>query len=109
MKSFAVAGLMLAVLAVRPAWAEEGYALYMQWDDTKLSLSACKDNAERALRAALFKTDIARTANSVYARRTGSYTAGIRCVESKQMVIFVISGPVGSIASKYLNEIAHEF
>ena len=109
MKSFAVFGLALAILSVRPAWAEEGYALYTQWDDTKLDLSACKDNAERALRAASFKTDIARTANSVYARRAGGYTAGIRCVESKQMVIFVISGPVGSVTSKYLNEIAHEF
>jgi hypothetical protein len=109
MRSFAVAAIGLALLSVRPAGAEEGYSLYTQWDDTKLNVSACKDNAERALRAALFKDDIARTANSVYARRAGGYTAGIRCVESKKMVIFVISGPVGSTTSKYLDEIAHEF
>jgi hypothetical protein len=109
MKSFAVAGFVLALLLLRPATAAEGYALYTQWDDTKLGLAACKDKGERALHAASFKTDTERTANSVYARRAGGYTAGIRCVESKQMVIFVISGPQGSIASKYLDEIVHKF
>ena len=109
MRGFAVAGVALALLAVRPAGAAEGYALYTQWDDTKLDLAACQDHAERALHAVAFKADTARTKNSVYARRAGGYTAGIRCVESKQMVIFVISGPQSSLASKYLDEIAQKF
>jgi hypothetical protein len=108
MKGFVVAGVVLALLSVHPARAEGGYALYTQWDDTKLNLTACQDNAERALHAASFKADTARTKTSVYARRAG-YTAAIRCVESKQMVIFVISGPEGPVASKYLDEIANKF
>jgi hypothetical protein len=99
-----------AALFVGSAKAEDpGYALYMQWDDTDLRLEACKDHAEEALRAAAFREDVTRTDNSVYARRRGGYTAGVRCVEPKKMVFFVISGPRGSVASKYLDEIVKGF
>ena len=33
-----------------------------------------------------------------YARRAGGYSAGVRCVEPKKMVIYVISGPKGAAA-----------
>jgi len=99
-----------AALFVGVAKAEDpGYALYMQWDDTDLRLEACKNHAEAALRAAAFRDDVSRTDNSVYARRRGGYTAGVRCVEPKKIVFFVISGPQGSLASKYLDEIVKGF
>lgn len=99
-----------AVVVSSAAKAEDpGYALYMQWDDTDLRLEACKDRAEETLRAARFREDVTRTDNSVYARRNGGYTAGVRCIEPKKMVFFVISGPRGAVASKYLDEIVKGF
>ena len=99
----------IAAFAAVPAMAQVGYALYMQWDDTELALARCKDHAEDALRTAKFTEDVTRTENSVYARREGGYTAGVRCVEPKKMVIYVISGPKGAVASKYLDEIVKGF
>ena len=103
--------LAAAVIAgwAAPAAAQVGYALYMQWDDTDLSLARCKDHAEDALRDARFVEDVTRTENSVYARRSGGYTAGVRCVEPKKMVIYVISGPKGAVASRYLDDIVKGF
>ncbi len=104
-----VALAALAVLVAAPVMAQVGYALYMQWDDTDLRLEPCKDHAAEALRGARFTEDLTRTENSVYARRDGGYTAGVRCVEPKKMVIYVISGPKGAIASRYLDEIVKGF
>ena len=99
-----------ATLLIAPAAkAQLGYALYMQWDDTDLRLETCKDHAEEALREARFTEDVTRTDNSVYARHSGGYTAGLRCVEPKKMIFFVISGPKGNIASRYLDDIVKGF
>ena len=99
----------LAAVVAAPVMAQVGYALYMQWDDTDLKLDSCKEHAEDALRGARFNEDLTRTENSVYARRSGGYSAGVRCVEPKQMVIYVISGPSGDVASRYLDEIVKGF
>lgn len=105
----AAVAVVAVSFAAPPAKAQTGYALYMQWDDTDLQLERCKDRAEDALRNARFRDDLTRTENSVYARRDGGYTAGVRCVEPKKMVIYVISGPKGAVASRYLDEIVKGF
>jgi len=97
------------VAATAPAWAQAGYALYTQWDDTTYDQNTCKQHGEQALRGASFSEDITVTENSVYGRHNGGYTAGVRCVSSKQMVFFVISGPSGNLSSKYLDDIVKHF
>jgi hypothetical protein len=104
---FALAAL--AAVVASPVMAQIGYALYMQWDDTELPLELCKEHAEGALRSARFTEDLTHTENSVYARHSGGYSAGVRCVEPKKMVIYVISGPKGDVASSYLDDIVKGF
>jgi len=103
------AAALLAGVAATPVMAQVGYALYMQWDDTELPLELCKEHGEGALRGARFTEDLIHTENSVYARRAGGYSAGVRCVEPKKMVIYVISGPKGDVASRYLDDIVKGF
>ena len=107
--SAVIAVAALAAVVPAPVMAQLGYALYMQWDDTELPLDLCKQHAEGALRNARFTEDLTRTENSVYARRDGGYSAGVRCVEPKKMVIYVISGPKGDVASRYLDDIVNGF
>jgi hypothetical protein len=100
----------LALFAAPSARGEDvGYAMYTQWDDIELDQDACKDHAVDALRRASFTADVTRTENSIYARRSGAYTAAVRCIASKKMVFFVISGPKGAITSKYLDELVSKF
>jgi hypothetical protein len=105
----ATAAIATAAVTTIPALAQTGYALYTQWDDTTFDQNTCKQHGEQALRGAQFSEDITITENSVYGRHGGGYTAGVRCVSSKQMVFFVISGPSGNSASKYLDDIVKHF
>jgi hypothetical protein len=112
MKPYAVlAGFALATAAAvpAPAIAQVGYALYTQWDDTSLSLVECKRHGEIALRDSGFRNDLTVTSNSVLARHSGGYTAAVRCVESKHMVFFVVSGPKGSLTQDYISRIAKNY
>ena len=111
MKSYvAFAAIALAGLAATPAIGHElGYAMYTQWNDTTLNLADCKRHGELALRNSGFSRDFTVTRNSVYGRREGGYTAAIRCITSKEIVFFVISGPKGSLSSQYLKEIVGNY
>ncbi len=101
--------IALAAAGSVQARAQEGYALYTQWDDTALDQSECKKSGEQALRRAGFTDDFAITENAAYGRRKGGYTASVRCISSKKMVFYVISGPQGDLSSKYLEEIVKNY
>lgn len=104
-----IAIVAAASLVSTPVSAQDGYALYTQWEDTTLDQAGCKRAAERALRRSSFTDDFLITENSVDGRRKGDYTAAVRCVSSKQMVFFVISGPKGSLTSKYIDELVKNY
>lgn len=102
--------IMLASLGVAvPAAAQTGYALYTEWQEAKLDLATCKRKAEYALRNASFTQDLSTAEFSVYARREGGYTVGIRCIPDKEIVFFVISGPDGTVANKHLDLVIDNF
>ena len=63
-----------------------------RWDDTTLDQKALLGAAERAIKAAGFTESFQIGGQSVYAA-SGDYRAGIRCVASKQIVFFTVTGP----------------
>ncbi len=77
--------------------------------DTALKLEPCKAKARKALLDADFSSDVTALNYSVLARRGGSYTAALRCVPDKEMIIFVVSGPDGPKTERYLDVLVEKW
>jgi hypothetical protein len=101
----ALAAIAAATLGATPAQAQLGYAMYTQWIESTLNLADCKRRGEIALRNTNFAGDFLITANSVYGRHTGGYTVAVRCIDSKNTIFFVLSGPKGDLTQKYLKNV----
>jgi hypothetical protein len=72
--------------AISTRYSEPG-----RWKNPQLTQEACLTRAEAVIAAAGF-TDIERTDQSRYATLR-EYTATIRCIIDKQIVLFIVSGP----------------
>ena len=80
-----ICGIAPTVHAVAPS-------IDTRWDDTTLDQKALLGAAERAIKAAGFTESFQIGGQSVYATSC-DYRAGIRCVASKQIVFFTVTGP----------------
>jgi Domain of unknown function (DUF4189) len=67
-------------------------ALTTNWTSTTLGQNECLDRASRIVKEAGLTTNFERVGQSVFGEQ-GDYTAQVRCISEKGVVVFVIIGP----------------
>jgi hypothetical protein len=95
------AALVTAAFATPPAMST-------RWTGTTLSKEECVEKGSRALRAEGFTKGFEVVNTTVFGER-GDYTAAVRCATEKEIVFFVVAGPVAKQASSYNANIAGRF
>jgi hypothetical protein len=88
-----IASAALAGPAVATRYTEPG-----RWKDAPATQEACLARAEAVILATGF-VDIERTGQTRYGT-VREYTAAIRCIMDKQIVLFVVSGPSRQTADR---------
>lgn len=94
------------VAAATSAMAEQNY-ITTNWKETKLSMNECLDRAADAIRGAGGWGKVLNTSDARHGIR-GLYTAQIRCIPDKEIVIFVVAGP-SNITEKYTDQLVDHF
>jgi len=94
------------VAAATRAMAEQTY-ITTNWVETKLSMNECLSRAADAIRGAGGWGKVLNTADARHALR-GLYTAQLRCVPDKELLIVVVAGPSNTTA-KYTDELMDHF
>jgi hypothetical protein len=75
---------------------------------TTLDLAECLKRGEAILREAGMTRNLQVLQLTVYGEQ-GDYTASVRCVPGKDVVIFVVAGPRPDRASKYMADLRGKF
>jgi Domain of unknown function (DUF4189) len=83
-------------------------ALTTNWSSTSLSQNECLDRAERIVRDAGLTTNFERVGQSVFGEH-GDYTAQVRCISDKSVVIFVVVGPNLDTARVHMKALFERF
>jgi hypothetical protein len=104
-KLFAAAILGIAMLSAQAAVA--GPAVTTEWIEAKLSLDACKDRVNSAIRGAGVR-DVDPKQYTVFAH-AGDYTLAVRCMPDQGVVFFIASGPRLKEADKLLDDVLAAF
>jgi hypothetical protein len=89
-----------------PAMAGPSMSTSLQ--PTTLELSECLKRGEAIMREAGLTRNLQVLQLTVYGEQ-GEYTASVRCVPGKEMVIFVVAGPRPDRASKYMADLKGKF
>ncbi len=79
-----------------------------RWANMTLSTDACVQKARRAVRAEGFTKGFEVVSTTVFGER-GDYTAAVRCAVDKEIVFFVVAGPIAKRSSDYNAAIAGHF
>ena len=106
MKKFLAAAILGAAVLTSQA-AVAGPAVTTEWIDAKLSLDACKDRVNSAIRAAGIR-DVDPKQYTVFAH-AGDYTLAVRCMPEQGVVFFIASGPRLKEADKLLDDVLAAF
>jgi hypothetical protein len=93
MAALLVASTALAGPAVAIRYTEPG-----RWTNAPATQEACLARAEAAIVATGF-TDVERTEQTRYGTMR-EYTAAVRCIMDKQVVIIIVSGPARQTADR---------
>jgi hypothetical protein len=110
MTSWKTAATLLVALslvtAATSAMADQTY-ITTNWVETKLSMNECLSRAADAIRGAGGWGKVLNTSDARHALR-GMYTAQLRCVPDKQLLIVVVAGPSNTTA-KYTDDLVNHF
>jgi hypothetical protein len=104
-----VIGTMIGVMieAISPASAA-GPAMSTTWVPTALDESACVQRAEHLVRDAGLSRNLKVIGPTVFGQ-IASYTASVRCIPDKGIVMFVVAGPDLEAARRHLRQISDKF
>jgi hypothetical protein len=83
-------------------------AMTTNWRSSSLSLQACKDRAAQKMRNGGLTKNLEVMTQSVFGEE-GEYTAQIRCVTDKKIVIFAVVGPKLNGARTHLHTLFDDF
>lgn len=98
-----VAGLLIA-----PMGASAGPSMSTSLHATSLDLAECLKRGEEIMREAGLTRNLQVLQLTVYGEQ-GDYTASVRCVPGKEMVLFVVAGPRPDRASKFMADLREKF
>jgi hypothetical protein len=83
-------------------------ALYTAWLEFRFSHAECMSRAYSAVRATGLITGFEVVGTSTFGERT-DYTASIRCIEGKNLVFFVVTGPIREQCAEIGKSLEREF
>jgi hypothetical protein len=83
-------------------------ALTTNWTATTLRENECLERAERVVKDAGLTKNFEKVGQSVFGE-VGDYTAQVRCISEKEVVVFVIVGPTLDQARVHMKAIFEKF
>ena len=83
-------------------------ALSTNWKATELAQDDCVARAETVAREAGLTTNLEKVGQSIFGE-SGDYTAWVRCIADKGLVVFVVAGPKLEEARKFLRAMVDAF
>jgi hypothetical protein len=95
-----VAGAMTAALA--------GPSMSTNWTATTLEQPECLRRAERVMRDAGLSRNFEIVGQSVFGQ-VDAYTAVVRCIADKGVVMFVVAGPILDESKRRMRELFDKF
>jgi hypothetical protein len=104
--STAALGVICACAIVPHALA--GPSMSTNWSATTLGQKECVQRAERVVRDAGMSKNFEIVGQSVFGEKD-AYTAQVRCIADKGVVIFVIAGPKLETAREHMKAIYEKF
>jgi hypothetical protein len=96
-----LAACATAALAAAPSMST-------RWQGTTLTKDECLEQGRRAVRAESFTKNFEVVNTTVFGER-GDYTAAVRCAVEKEIVFFIVAGPIAKQATSYNAAIAERF
>ena len=107
LKTFFCTTIAIGLLAgALPAAA--GPSLSMSLQATSLDLADCLKRGEAIMREAGLTRNLQVLQVTVYGEQ-GEYTASVRCVPGKEIVVFVVAGPRPDRASRFMADLKGKF
>ena len=104
-----LAGLAFAaVVCATASSAFAGPSMSTNWQSTTLEQKECVQRAERVMRNAGMSKNFEIVGQSVFGERD-AYTAQVRCITDKGVVIFVVAGPKLEEAREHMRAIHDKF
>lgn len=89
--------------------AAAGPSMSSAWLSIDIDQDQCVEHGKSAVRGNSFNTRFEVLGNSSIYGERGDYTALVRCAADKNMAYFVVAGPKGDAASRYMNGIRDRF
>ncbi|MEI7805194.1 MAG: hypothetical protein WCI56_07685 [Hyphomicrobiales bacterium] len=99
-------GILTLILTCQTALA--GPSMSSNWSATTLEQKECMQRAERVVRDAGLSRNFDIVGQSVFGQ-VDAYTAVVRCVTDKGVVIFVVAGPTLDEAKRHMRNIFDKF
>ncbi|MDQ8726330.1 hypothetical protein [Bradyrhizobium sp. LHD-71] len=99
---------LAAVLITAALPANAGPSMTTSLQATTLDLAECLKRGEAIMREAGLTRNLQVLQLTVYGEQ-GDYTASVRCVPGKDVVLFVVAGPRPDRASKVMSELKDKF
>jgi hypothetical protein len=107
LKTFFCTTIAIGLLAgALPAAA--GPSLSTSLQATSLDLADCLKRGEAIMREAGLTRNLQVLQVTVYGEQ-GEYTASVRCVPGKEIVVFVVAGPRPDRASRFMADLKGKF
>jgi hypothetical protein len=103
-----LAGVIGAMIETISPVAAAGPAMSTTWVSTALDESACVQRAEHLVRDAGPSRNVRIIGPTVFGQ-ISAYTASIRCIPDKGVVMFVVAGPDLEAARRHLRQISEKF
>lgn len=101
--------LPLTLLTFLPVIARaEAPQVSISYQDTTLTLKQCQNRAENTLRAAGFTTGF-EIEGEFLAGINEDYRGAIRCLTTKGVILFLVSGPESEAASDFIDKLENNF
>jgi hypothetical protein len=97
---FAIVGTITA--------ASAGPSMSTNWTATTLDQTECLRRAERVMRDAGLSRNFEIVGQSVFGQ-IDAYTAVVRCIGDKGVVMFVVAGPVLDVSKRRMRELFDKF
>ncbi|MEE3719268.1 hypothetical protein V2H45_21220 [Tumidithrix elongata RA019] len=109
LKSFSLAAVS-TLIAMLPtaAYAQQAPGMNWSWQSTNLSQRQCMIRAEDAMRNAGFSRNFSAVGESTFGVRS-AYRGAIRCITSKGLVVFMVSGPSSDTSGDYRQGLEDNF
>lgn len=106
--TFVHATFAAALLAATTTAAPAGPSMTTSLQATTLDLAECLKRGETVMREAGLTRNLQVMQVTVYGE-IGDYTASVRCVPGKEVVLFVVAGPRPDQASKLMAGLKSKF